>query len=338
MLVAEDRTAVGVGCDRLALAGARAGGRRAGGAPRFDGAVAQRPVGRIGPAEIEQGADLGLVFARLDKAVEVAGMGDGLAARDEAGAHPDAGGAEHERRGETAAVGDAAGGNDGHVTGRVDDGGDQRHRADLTPDVAACLPALGDDDVDAGVDRALRLVGARHRLDRLGAGGMHATDQRAGIAPEEGDQSDTGVEADAEALVLIEVEREVDGERLGRQRAGLRDDAVKRRRLAPGKGMDAEAAGVRYRRDERWPDEVADRRLDDRRGDAEEIGERRREAFGHGRLAFELGQDAGGAAIWPTTGRCSISRNSLTRIARAKSSIVSAISTKAPGPPITSWR
>ncbi len=165
---------------------------------------------------------------------------------------------------------------------------------------------------------------------------MHATDEWSRIAPEERDQLDAGVEADAEALVLLEVEHEVHAKRLLGQFAGLGDDPFERFWFGPRQWMHAQAAGVRHRRDEPARDEPADRRLDDGRGDAEKFGQWCLEAFGHGRLAFGFGQDAGGAASRPNTGRCSISRNSLTRIARAKSSIVSATSTKAPGPPITS--
>ena len=59
-------------------------------------------------------------------------------------------GAERHRRGHLTAAADAAGAEHRDVADRVDDLGDEHHRADLTG-VPAGLGALGDDDVDAGV-------------------------------------------------------------------------------------------------------------------------------------------------------------------------------------------
>ena len=90
-------------------------------------------------------------------------MGRRLLAGDEAGAHPGGSGPERAHRGEATAIGDPAGGDDGRVGNGIDDRGHEGEGRHLAPDVAARLPALGDDDIDPGVDGSPRLLGGCRR-------------------------------------------------------------------------------------------------------------------------------------------------------------------------------
>ncbi len=106
-----------------------------------------------------------------------------LGAADEGGAELDAGGAEGEGGGDAAAVGDAAGGDHRHGDG-VGDLRDQRERADAGvvgldgegAAVAAGLPALGDDRVDAGLVERAGLGDRGGGAEDAGAGGAQPRD------------------------------------------------------------------------------------------------------------------------------------------------------------------
>ena len=88
----------------------------------------------------------------------------GLLGRQPHRSAPHSFGAERQRRGDLASVGDAAGCEHGGRRHGVDDLGHEHHRADLAG-VATGLGALGDDQVDAGGTLAL---GVDDRADEAG--------------------------------------------------------------------------------------------------------------------------------------------------------------------------
>ncbi len=108
-----------------------------------------------------------------------------LGAGHEAGAEPDAGSSEHQCGGESSTVSDPTGGHYRNRSDRVDHGRDERHRADLSPDVSTGFPALCHDHIDPRVDRAPGFFsaadGVRHERARL----VNQVDVRCGITPEE---------------------------------------------------------------------------------------------------------------------------------------------------------
>ena len=103
----------------------------------------------VRPLRVEELGQDGVLGLRLDHGPPVVVVGERLLRREEARPHPGAGRSQHERRGEPAAVGDAACRDDRHDADRIDDGGDERHRGCLAPHVAPRLDTLGHHDVDA---------------------------------------------------------------------------------------------------------------------------------------------------------------------------------------------
>ena len=143
---------------------------------------------------------------------------------------PHALGAERHGGGHLPAAADAAGAEHGHRGDGVDDLGDEDHGADLAG-VAAGLGALGDDDVDAGLDVAL---------------GVH------GLA---------GEGADEPTLLLHPVDQELRGraERVGHERGavGEGDLELRARRVGRERGGAGRGSGpvrpARRRRAARGP-------------------------------------------------------------------------------------
>ena len=139
------------------------------------GRRAARPVGRgqhpVGVGHLHRvdriGGEDPLLPARRDRH---------LAAGQEARAHHDAGGAERERGGQPAAVGDPAGGDHRDVPRQVDQLRDEHHRRDEAA-VAAGLAALGDEDVGAGGEGLLGLGAVDNLLHPADAGVVCAGDQ-----------------------------------------------------------------------------------------------------------------------------------------------------------------
>ena len=78
---------------------------------------------RVGPAAIEKRAVEGVGLAGGEDAAPVVGVDRRLRRGEESRTHLRAGGAESERGGETASVGDSAGGNDRDWRDRIDDRG-----------------------------------------------------------------------------------------------------------------------------------------------------------------------------------------------------------------------
>ena len=106
-------------------------------------------------------------------------------------ARPDPGGlrAEREHSRDTPPVADPAGCDHRRRLDRIDDGGHERERSDLTPHMAARVQALRDDDVDARGDHALRLLGRADRVQQQRARIVNPIDVRRRIAPEERDDA-----------------------------------------------------------------------------------------------------------------------------------------------------
>ena len=103
----------------------------------------------------EPAADHRAVLLGAQQRVLVAGDRARFGRGDEAGAEPHAVGAERDRGREPAPVEDAARGDHRHpVADRVDDLRHERHRRDGAG-VTARLGALRDDEIAAGLDRAV---------------------------------------------------------------------------------------------------------------------------------------------------------------------------------------
>ena len=124
---------------------------------RFRIARPETPSGQGMPVgEVEDVGEHGVVPGRVDDASLVRVGDAALVGREEARTDPDAFGAEHQRRGDPATVGDPTGRDHRHGRDGVDDGGNERHRRDPAG-VTAGLGALRGHDVDAGRGRASRL-------------------------------------------------------------------------------------------------------------------------------------------------------------------------------------
>jgi hypothetical protein len=181
-------------------------------------------------------------------------MGWGLGARDESRAHPCRACAQGEDCRETSPIRDPAGGNDRRPRRGVDDRGHERERGHAAPDVAARLPALGDEDVDPGVDGATRLLRAPDGQRCQRAGAVDPVDEGRGVPPGEGQEGSACVERDLDALVLrriLRIDDHVDPERAVRALPECADRVPNLVRLQPGDGHHAEAAGLGHRRCER---------------------------------------------------------------------------------------
>jgi hypothetical protein len=134
----------------------------------------------------DDGAD-GVVEAAVDDGLLVARRRAGLLGAHEARADPDGLRAERERHGEAAAVENAAGGNDGNgrvgergaaAAAEVDDDRNEDRGGDVAG-VAAALAALRANDVGAGGERLLDVLGRADHVHVGDAGGVQLVDRPA---------------------------------------------------------------------------------------------------------------------------------------------------------------
>lgn len=167
--------------DLLALAGALARGRPAGGLPALVGAVAEHAM-RHRPADVEQIGEHGVATVSLQQASLVTRMGVALVAGHEVCAHDDSHGAGGERGPRRRRVGDPARGEQGQRHGPAHLR-QQREQADDALHVPAGLDALNDQRVSArNCGRARRIPrGDLHQHPR--ASGARTRDQL-GAEPE----------------------------------------------------------------------------------------------------------------------------------------------------------
>ena len=208
-------------------------------------------------------------LAGREDAADVVRVRRRFLAGHEACAHPGRSGAERQDGSQATAVGDPAGRDDGRGSDGVNDYRHERQRRDLAPDVAAGFPALGNDDVDAGIDGAPRLRRVADRERRLRAGRVDGRQVRRRIAPEEGHDPDARIEDGSKPLLLRLLDDEVHPERPIREGARLGDGGLDLIGRHPAHRDHAQAAPVRDRGGQARVRESADRRLDDRGFQAE---------------------------------------------------------------------
>ena len=142
-------------------------------------------------------------------------------------------------------------------------------------DVAAGLPALGDDDVGAGLGGAHRFGDAADAHHQEGAGVVDAPGERRGIAPEQRDDGHALVEHRLDLLGDVEGEHDIGDEGPVGRLAQAPDPGARLFAAPAGEAERAEAAGVRDRGGERRPGGAADRGLDHGDVDSEPFAERR---------------------------------------------------------------
>ena len=189
------------------------------GLPRVGGRVAQRAVRGVGPPDrVQVGVPLRIGLYRRYQAAPVVLVDRHLLGQQEPGAQPRGLGAQGEHRRDPASVSDPAGRDHRHRRHRVHHGGHQRQRPDVPPHVAAGLPALRDDHVHAGRDRAPCLLGTADREQDDAPGAVHLLDVVAWISPQERDDPQAGLERLVDATVAILGEDEVTAERPRGQR------------------------------------------------------------------------------------------------------------------------
>ena len=228
------------------------------------------------------GLDGGVAIGADDRMVE-ARRGQRLGARDEARADQHAVRPEHQRRGQRAAVGNAARGHQQRVGRRlrqiVGDFAHQREGAAVAA-VPACLAALCDDHRSAGIDRFSRMD---HRL--------HLADHRHARLPdlggETGDRSEREHDRRGPARqYLIEQlralrqrprnEAAADARISGRRKFALQPAAV-----AVATADQPEPAGIRHRGRQPAAGDHAHRRGDDRMFDLKPFGQAGAQSHGY---------------------------------------------------------
>ena len=167
-------------------------------------------MGRIGPADLEQILGPGgVVLGRDQEAPLVFGMNPHLLAGQETGANPGPGGAQCQRGGEAPAIGDPARRDNGNIAHRIDHGGDQRHRRHRAAHMAARLPALRDDDIDAAIDGAARIRRVGHGMQHGGARRLDNRHQLRRVRPEEGDDFHALLQTHRQTFLLREADIQV---------------------------------------------------------------------------------------------------------------------------------
>ena len=192
-------------------------------------------------------------------------MNIGFRGREKARADPDAGRTERKGRRDAAAVGYAAGRQNGQRRDRVDDLRHQRHRAERAAHMAAGFVALRDNQVEAGVRGAPCLVDRADHLDCQCAGVFHHADKAAAVAPEEGYDADSVFEGDRQLLFDREAQHEIRAVRTVRQVVHRREQPPEVRWAAPSARQMADAARVGNGRGELGRCDRTDRSLKDRR-------------------------------------------------------------------------
>ena len=245
-------------------------------------------------------------------------MGGGLFREQEAGADPRPGGAEREHRRQPPPVDDAAGRQHGDAGRGIDHRGHERQRRDLAPDVAARFPALRHQHVDAGRRAARALPRRRRRCGRRARRPHGCARRRAPDRPRRRRPAARPRRARSPAARSGPIRRTRLTPKGRSVRARVRRISAPRRvEIAPGEGEHAQPAGVADGGRQLRRGGAADRRLDDRQFDAEQVRERRPD--GH---AVCLGAAVAGSPVFgvPTgsirsrhvsssaTGRCSTPR------------------------------
>ena len=209
VVVAQVAAASAIGGHHLPLAGPTRGRRVPRRLPRIQRGVADRPVRGIRPSAVEAAGVHRVLRPSVDHPLAVHLMRGRLRSGQESGAQPPRLRTEGQHGGKGPPVPDATGGDDRHRPHRVHDGGHQRHGGDLTPDVAAGLPALGHDHVDAGVGRSARFLGAADGVQVQRTGSMDALGHSGRVAPERRDDLHALVQACGQQIVDREVQHEV---------------------------------------------------------------------------------------------------------------------------------
>ncbi|MDA9408744.1 hypothetical protein XH80_18950 [Bradyrhizobium sp. CCBAU 45384] len=169
----------------IALSGTRSGLRPARILPELNSSIAQRATRRIRPPAIEQHALNRIGRSCLDEALLVVCMIRGFRRSQKTGANPGAGSAKHEGRRQPASVSNSTSGEHWRPACRINNKRHQDHGRDPTPDVAACLIALGHNRIDAKFDRSARLIRRSDAMYYHRARGLRAIYISRWIAPEE---------------------------------------------------------------------------------------------------------------------------------------------------------
>lgn len=141
------------------------------------------------PDDVEHAAALGARARRGQDRAGDAWVDQRLGRRLEPATEQDARRAERQRRGDAAAVGDAAGREHGNVTRQVDDEGHEREQRAAAPrTMPAALGALRDDQVRSDVERPVHLVQVDGLDDQRGVRPADRWNERRRIAEREHDR------------------------------------------------------------------------------------------------------------------------------------------------------
>jgi ferredoxin len=220
---------------------------------------------RISPASIEKVFKIcGTGFRCCGDGSLIVWVSIRLTAHHKTRAEHRTGGAQTQRGGNAASVGDATCGNHGRTGHRVHYAGDQCHDADFAAHVAPRFHSLRDNNVGARIYRASPLACAPDSVKNQATRRMHPRNESRRIAPKETDDPNSFVKADIEPLFNIELQDQVHPKRAVRQRSGFAEQVPERIGLSPGDGKQAEPSRVRDCRDQRRSGKASNGRLQDR--------------------------------------------------------------------------
>jgi hypothetical protein len=134
---------------------------------------------------IEVGVPLGIGLGRGDQEAPVVVVDRHFVGYEKSSAQPSGLRTEGKHGRDSSCVADPAGSNDRYGRHRVDHRRHQRQGRDATPDVAAGLPALRNDDVHSTSDGTPGFLGAADSVQNKSSGAMHQVDVALRIAEDD---------------------------------------------------------------------------------------------------------------------------------------------------------
>ena len=156
-------------------------------------------------------------FARGDELLLVERVSVGLGRGEETRSHHDPIRPERKGGDEAARIGDPTSCEDDSWRDRVDHTGDERHGRDCAGTVTASLDPLGYDDIRASARSPNGVSHRAHLHYDRNSGLMRGLDERRRVAPEQRQRCNPLLKADADSLLVREVQDKTHPERAVRQ-------------------------------------------------------------------------------------------------------------------------
>ncbi|ELZ78914.1 hypothetical protein C456_01292 [Haloferax volcanii DSM 14919] len=135
----------------------------------------------IWPSFVEQRRVNCISLLRGNYPLSIQLMDVGFFRCEKARAEPRTNCAEGKYGSDSAAICNSASGNDRCVGDGIYDMGDQRECCNVALNVAACFPALCNDNIDTSIDSSLRLFSTSHRLENDPIARMNLLGIRCGL-------------------------------------------------------------------------------------------------------------------------------------------------------------